>query len=156
MAFGHWIRSLGSTTGKSMRKFKRRVAKKKIPKGYDSQFEYDLHEDILSGWSHHPAKVSYVSAHTYEPDFCKIIEGKVIYIEAKGRFRSRPEAAKYCFIRDSLSENEELIFIFYDASKPLVGAQKRKDGTKMSHGEWAEKNNFRYYCRKKGLPKEIK
>lgn len=130
--------------------------KKKTPKGYDSGLEYELHKTILSEWCHHPNKIPYVSRHTYEPDFKKVIGDKVLYVEVKGRFRDNAESRKYIDVREVLAEDEELIFIFQDADKPMPFAKKRKDGTKYTHKEWADKNNFRYYCAKKGLPKEIK
>ena len=137
---------------------KRRKAfkkKKGTPKGYDSGLEYELHQGILKSWEHHTKKLSYVSRHTYEPDFLKHNKDSTLYVEVKGRFRDNAEAQKYPFVRESLSENEELIFIFEDSNKPMPFAKKRKDGTKYTHGDWAEKNNFRYYCKKKGLPKVI-
>lgn len=130
--------------------------KKSTPKGYDSGLEYELHKTSLQAWEHHPDKIPYVSTHTYEPDFKKTVGEKILYLEVKGRFRDNTEAAKYRFIRDALQYNEELVFIFEDSNKPMPFSKKRKAcGTKYSHGEWAEKNNFRYYCNKKGLPKEI-
>lgn len=135
---------------------KRRTKKREYPKGYDSGLEYELHKGKLKSWSHHPDRLSYVSSHTYEPDFVKTVDGKIIYIEVKGRFRTSAESRKYVDVRSSLSDNEELIFIFSDANKPMPGARKRKDGTKQSHGDWATKNNFRFYCCKQGLPRIIK
>lgn len=105
---------------------------------------------------------------------------KEILVEVKGRFRERKEASKYIHIRNSLEEareeavnysgchekekdreisgssscNErEIVFIFQDADKPMPFAGKRKDGTKQTHGEWAEKNGFKYACVKRGLSK---
>lgn len=137
---------------------RRKVFKKKkgTPKGYDSGLEYELHKGPLKDWGHHTTKLSYVSRHTYEPDFIRKGHDRILYIEVKGRFRDNAEAQKYPFIRETFEDNEELIFIFEDASKPMPFAKKRKKcGTKYSHGEWAEKNNFRYYCYKQGLPEEI-
>lgn len=136
---------------------KRKAFKKKkgTPKGYDSGLEYELHKGYFKDWGHHTTKLPYVSRHTYEPDFIRRTGDDVLYIEVKGRFRDSAEAQKYPFIRETFSDNEELIFIFEDAKKPMPFAKKRKDGTKYSHGEWAKKNNFRYYCNKQGLPKEI-
>ena len=120
------------------------------PKRYDSGFEHEVSLSLGEGWEHHPPKMDYISKHTYQPDFRKEVDGKVTLVEAKGRFRSRSEASKYLSIREALKDNEELVFIFYDASKPLVGSQRRKDGTKQSHGEWATSNGFRWFCRKDG------
>lgn len=155
--------------------------KKVVPAGYDSRLEYDLHKNELKDFNYHPEeRITYVTTSTYEPDFTTEIRTekdcscakhgrcsgtKTILVEVKGRFRERKEASKYIHIRSSLaqeaSRNEdgcktqekELIFLFQDADKPMPFAGKRKDGTKQTHGEWAGKNNFRYYCLKKGLPK---
>jgi len=35
--------------------------------------------------------------------------------------------------------------LFANPSAPMPGAKRRKDGTKRSHAEWAETNNFRWY-----------
>ena len=35
----------------------------------------------------------------------------------------------------------------------MPGAKKRKDGTKRTHAEWAETNNFTWYS-EETLPKE--
>lgn len=136
---------------------RRRTFKKKkaTPKGYDSGLEHELHEGALSDCKHHTEKLHYVSRHTYQPDFTKEVAGKTLYIEVKGRFRDNAEASKYTFVRESLADSEELIFIFQDSKKPMPFSKKRKDGTKYTHGDWAEKNNFRYYCHKKGLPEDI-
>ena len=63
---------------------KKRPIEKGLPKGYDSKWEYDLHQEIL-------------------------------------------------------------VFLFSNPSAPMPAAKKRKDGTKRSHAEWAEKNKFRWY-----------
>jgi len=137
---------------KKRKAFKKRA---RTPKGYDSGLEYDLHKGALKGWDHHTTKIPYVSKHTYQPDFVKKVGDTNLILEVKGRFRDSGEAAKYVFVREVLKDDEELIFIFEDSCKPMPFAKRRKDGTKFTHGEWAEKNNFRYYCYKKGLPKEF-
>lgn len=130
-------------------------AKKKLyPKQYDSGFEYDLSSVLGKEWEHHPKRITYTSTHTYQPDFRVEREGKVTLIEAKGRFRTRNEASKYVAIREHLQDNEELVFLFYNAKAPMCGAQKRKDGTKQTHADWATSNNFRWYCNKQGFKVE--
>ncbi len=135
---------------------RRRVFKKKkgTPKGYDSGLEYELHQADLKEWDHHTEKIPYVSSHTYQPDFKRVVGDKTLLIEVKGRFRENREAAKYIAVREHLPENHELIFIFEKARTPMPFAKKRKDGTKFTHGEWATKNNFRWYCNERGLPKD--
>ena len=39
----------------------------------------------------------------------------------------------------------ELVFLFQKPFSPMPGATIRKDGTKRTHAEWAETNNFRWY-----------
>jgi hypothetical protein len=55
-------------------------------RGYDSNWEYELHSGILNDWKIHSEKAEYIVEHTYHPDFIREIDGKKIYLEAKGRF----------------------------------------------------------------------
>lgn len=114
---------------------------------YDSLLEKRLHETSLKDARFHAKEdlVQYVVSHTYEPDFVIEREGKRYIIESKGRFRDSDEARKYLFIREHLKENEELVFIFEKASTAFPFAKRRKDGTKRTHGEWADKNKFRWW-----------
>ena len=125
------------------RYFKRRD--KSLPKGYDSKLEVSLHENELKGYDHHPFKLDYTVPHTYEVDFVDPDEPNVV-IEVKGRFRDRSEATKYVWVQ-KCNPDIELVFIFEKPHTPFPFAKKRKDGTKMDHAEWAEKNNFRWYTR---------
>ena len=124
---------------------KKRPVEKDVPKGYDSKWEAVLHNTILQGWNLHTNKIEYVVEHTYTPDFIKVIGGKTILIEAKGRFRDHAEYNKYVWIKKSLPENTELVFIFASPYAAMPAAKKRKDGTKFSHAQWAEKNKFRWF-----------
>ncbi len=129
---------------------KRRVKRprdKNLVNGYDSTFEYELHTGILDGWSHHPDTVPYIVEHKYHPDFIKEINGKIILLEAKGRFWDYAEFNKYVWIKQALPENTELVFLFANPSAPMPQAKRRKDGTKRSHGEWATANGFVWYSR---------
>lgn len=119
----------------------------KRPKGYDSFFEKELHEGVLSTLKHHPDRITYTQTKTYEPDFLYKVGKVTILIEAKGRFRDTAEARKYVDIRDCLEPNQELVFVFMKPETPMPHAKKRKDGTKYTHREWAEKNNFRWYTK---------
>lgn len=143
----------------SIKKKRTRKAKLPVPAGYDSRLEYLLHNNELKDWEYHPKeRIEYVTPSSYEADFkTETAEGKIILLEVKGRFRTRAEASKYIYIREALNKAEEeaeIIFLFQDANKPMPFVKKRKDGTKQTHGEWAEKNGFRYECVKKGVPKE--
>ena len=127
---------------------KKRPVEKDVPKGYDSKWEAVLHNTILQGWNLHTNKIEYVVEHTYTPDFIKVIGNKTILIEAKGRFWDHAEYNKYIWIKKSLPENTELVFIFASPYAAMPAAKKRKDGTKFSHAQWAEKNKFRWYSEK--------
>ena len=119
-----------------------------LPKGYDSWDEYDLHKGILKNELFHPPRVQYISKHTYQPDFQidRPSENKTYLIEFKGYFRDSKEAAKYTWIEQALDSNTQLLFVFSKIDKPIHFKAKRKAcGTKMTHGQWAEKNGFDYY-----------
>ena len=66
-------------------------------------------------------------------------------LEAKGRFWDYPEYSKYVWLRKALKKNVELVFLFQKPFSPMPGARVRRDGTKRTHAEWAEKNNFLWY-----------
>lgn len=109
----------------------------------DSKFEEELKNGVLKDFEFQAGKIPYVVEHTYRPDFVK---GDLL-VEAKGRFRDSTEARKYIFIREALPLEKELVFLFYNPETPMPFAKKRKDGTKQSHREWAEKHNFRWYTK---------
>ena len=132
---------------------KARPKKVNVPKGYDSSWEYVLHSTILQQWKHHWDNIHYVVKHRYEPDFVKIIDGKTILLEAKGRFWDYAEYSKYIHIREALDSDTELVFLFQKPFSPMPQAKKRKDGTKRTHAEWADTNNFTWYS-EETLPKE--
>ena len=113
--------------------------------GYDSIWEATLHESILKDWEHHTESVSYITHHTYKPDFIRKIKGKKILLESKGRFWDHAEYSKYLWVQKALPKNTELIFLFANPASPMPGAKRRKDGTKRTHAEWAETNGFRWY-----------
>jgi hypothetical protein len=131
-----------------VRKAKRKPrVKRPIKKegAYDSIWELELHESILSDWEHHADSIPYIVEHQYEPDFVRNIKGKKILLEAKGRFWDYAEYSKYVWINKKLPANTELVFLFANPSAPMPGATRRKDGTKRSHAEWAESKGFKWY-----------
>ena len=123
----------------------KRPVEKDVIKGYDSNWEYELHSGILDGWSFHTDKVPYTVEHNYHPDFIREVEGRKILLEAKGRFWDYAEFSKYIWISKTLPEDTELVFLFANPSAPMPQAKRRKDGTKRSHGEWASANDFRWF-----------
>jgi len=123
----------------------KRPVSKDLVQGYDSHWEYELHSGLLKDWNFHSEKVNYVVEHTYHPDFIKNLEGKTILLEAKGRFWDAAEYSKYVWISKALPNNYELVFLFSDPSAPMPQAKRRTDGTKRTHGEWADSKGFRWY-----------
>lgn len=65
-------------------------------------------------------------------------------IEAKGYFQDSAEAAKYKWVREALPEGHELVFVFEKPETRIHYLSRRKDGSKMSMSEWADKNGFRW------------
>ena len=68
------------------------------------------------------------------------------------------EYSKYIWIREALTEQVgefELVFLFQKPYAPMPQAKKRKDGTKRTHAEWAETNNFTWYS-EETLPEKWK
>ena len=55
--------------------------------------------------------------------------------------------------RSITKERYELVFLFQKPFAPMPGAKIRKNGTKRTHAEWAETNNFRWYS-EETLPME--
>ena len=108
---------------------------------YDSKLEQRLHEGALIGVEHHTEKVPYVWEHTYEPDF-RI--GNIL-VECKGYFMDRNDCTKYVWVRKALPEDMELVFCFETPQKTIHFQPRRKDGSRMTHAEWAEKNGFRWF-----------
>ena len=112
---------------------------------YDSLLEKRLHETSLKDSDHHTVTVPYTVEHKYHPDFI-VVKGNTTYlIEAKGYFQERSEASKYVWINRALAPNTELVFLFEKHNKPLHFAGVRKDGTRMTHEEWCNRNGFRYF-----------
>lgn len=113
--------------------------------GYDSKLEQRLHTGVLADAQHHGAKVPYVWEHTYEPDFILDNAGLQTLVECKGYFMDRDDCTKYVWVRKSLPEHARLVFCFENPHKAIHFQAKRKDGSKMTHAEWAEKNGFLWF-----------
>ena len=114
---------------------------------WDSKFEKELNEGVLSHCEYHNSGTyEYTISHKYHPDFTWTSPEGVIYlIESKGRFEDTSEASKYRHIRDHLPEGVELVFLFQHPKTAMPRAKLRKDGTKATHCEWAERHKFRWF-----------
>ena len=116
---------------------------------FDSGFERKLYAILdPTEANYHPTdcKLYYTVTSGYEPDFVVWNDdGTTTYVEAKGRFRDATEARKYRAVRDSLKPTEELVFIFQNPNVAMPNTNKRRNGTKYSISEWADKYNFTWY-----------
>jgi len=108
-------------------------------KKYRSNFEAEVAK-ILKGWKYESYDLHYTSCHRYIPDFTR----HRTLIEVKGRFRTAGEAAKYIDIRRD-NPKFTLIFLFMNPNTPMPNTRKRKDGTRYTVSQWADKNDFKWY-----------
>ena len=93
-----------------------------------------------------PEKLAYYVERHYVPDL-KI--GKMI-VELKGYFRQDSQR-KMKAIKAQYPKLD-IRFVFQKASSTIQGAKKRKDGSKMTCQEWAERNGFKWA--EETIPKE--
>lgn len=115
-------------------------------RSFDSKWEQKLTEGVLKDHEYHPdIKIGYTVHHHYKPDFRVLLNNKTLLVEAKGRFIDTEDASRYIWIRECLPPNHELVFLFYNPETPMPRARRRKDGTRYTVREFAEKYGFRWY-----------
>lgn len=88
-------------------------------------------------------RLSYTVEGKYTPDFIiQRKDGSKLYIETKGNGRSfdGPTRRKMVAVRAQHPE-KDIRIVFY--SNGAIGP-KRKDGTRLTQSEWAEKNGFKW------------
>ena len=118
---------------------------------FDSKTEQRLSEALtyhsekkLLSWK--PGPIAYSIDHKYNPDaLLHLSSTKQVYIEIKGYFQDSAEASKYLWVRKSLPPEAELVFVFETPTKAMHWLKKRKDGTKQTMAEWADKHGFTWY-----------
>ena len=111
---------------------------------FDSKFEEEVYKAL--NCEYHPSdRIQYKIPKTYEPDFVYRCNGWRILIEVKGRFRTSEEARKYVYVAEKLTSKEKLVFLFQRPTTPMPGSRKRKDGTRYTMAEWADKKGFKWY-----------
>jgi hypothetical protein len=89
-------------------------------------------------YTYEPCKLPYTVERNYIPD---LLIGDM-YIEVKGYFRQDAQR-KMKSIRDQ-HPDLDIRFLFQRAASTVQGAKLRKDGTKMTCGEWADKQGFKW------------
>lgn len=90
-------------------------------------------------------------AQKYTPDF-KIYRanGKPLYVEYKGYLRPMDKVKMVQMKKQR--PDVDIRFVFQKADKPMAGSRPRKDGTRLTHAEWAEKHG--YLWAERFIPKE--
>ncbi len=117
---------------------------KKTKNKYRNEYEKEFGENLKRRkipFSYEKDKLVYTK--TYLVDF--VIEtqsGKKIYIETKGHFR-HGDTTKYRAVRKA-NPDIDLRFIFFVDKYKRSAVDKRIPHTKITHGEWCDKNNFKY------------
>lgn len=95
-------------------------------------------------WEYEPEELPWeppVKTRKYHPDFrIKCKDGYKFLVEYKGYLRQDEKVKMKC-IRQQYPDLD-IRFVFQNANAPVAGAKQRKDGTKQTHAEWAEKYGF--------------
>ena len=88
-------------------------------------------------------KIPYVIYSDYNPDLIIVLpSGKKFYIEIKGNGRAwTPDVMRKMISVREQNPGIDIRFVFYSNGKFGL---PRKDGTKRTQSEWAEKNGFTY------------
>lgn len=127
---------------------------KKKHKNLDSKFEKKLSLGLLKDAILKPKPwVKYQLPKTYKPDFKMDIGKFEVYIDSKGMFEDNDEARKYKFIREAIEDQEYVqgdripifVLLFQTPDLEIWYKDRRKDGTKMTHAEWADKNGIKWF-----------
>lgn len=134
-----------------MARFKRKNSlKPKTDNGrYRSGLEKRIWSGPLKGVPYESKSFPYIAIEErkYTPDG---ILSDTVWIEVKGRFRTRSEAKKYLHIKKCYPL-VYIIFILGGKNVPLPGAKERKrDGRKRTHEDWLSENGF-LYCYEGGV-----
>ena len=104
-------------------------------------FEHRVISDLESrgvSFKYEPHTIPYVVERKYIPD----LYVNNIYVEVKGYFRQ--DAQRKMKAVKAQHPELDIRFLFQRGNSPIQGAKKRKDGTKMTCAEWAERNGFEW------------
>lgn len=110
----------------------------RMPKG---TFEERVIDDLTQRSVPHmyePEKLAYYVERYYVPD----LKVGTMYVELKGYFRQ--DAQRKMKAVKAQHPELDIRFVFQNANATIQGAKKRKDGSKMTCAEWAERNGFVY------------
>jgi hypothetical protein len=102
---------------------------------FRSTFEEDVAK-ILKGFDYEPFTVPYTIERNYRPDF--VYRSSGVLVECKGFFREG-DTKKYTSIRDSLPEDQQLVFVLMQPNKKI------RKGAKMTMSQWCDKEGILWY-----------
>ena len=102
---------------------------------FRSKFEKDVSQH-LRGFLYEPFTVPYTIHRNYKPDFVHEATGTLV--ECKGFFRDG-DTKKYKSVRDSLPENQRLVFVLMHPNKKI------RKGATMTMAEWCDKEGIMWY-----------
>lgn len=89
-------------------------------------------------YEYESTKLPYTVLRNYIPDL-KVGD---MFIEVKGYFRQ--DAQRKMRNVKQQHPDKDIRFLFQRLDSPVQGAKKRKDGSKMTCAEWAERHGFLY------------
>lgn len=95
----------------------------------------DLDERGVS-YMYEPDKLAYFVERHYIPD----LKVGTMFVELKGYFRQ--DAQRKMKAIKAQHPDLDIRFVFQKADATIQGAKKRKDGSKMTCAEWADRNGF--------------
>lgn len=87
-------------------------------------------------YMYEPDKLAYYVERHYIPD----LKLGAMIVELKGYFRQ--DSQRKMKAVKAQYPDMDVRFVFQKASATIQGAKKRKDGTKMTCSEWADRNGF--------------
>ena len=102
---------------------------------FRSKFEKDVSQH-LHGFLYEPFTVPYTIHRNYKPDFVHEATGTLV--ECKGFFRDG-DTKKYKSVRDSLPENQWLVFVLMHPNKKI------RKGATMTMAQWCDKEEIMWY-----------
>ena len=109
-----------------------------MPKGtFEERVISDLNVRDVP-YMYEPEKLAYYVERHYVPD----LKLGTMYVELKGYFRQ--DAQRKMKAVKAQHPELDIRFVFQNANATIQGAKKRKDGSKMTCAEWAERNGFVY------------
>ena len=115
-----------------------------MPKKYRNKWEEAFGNDLSKRkipFTYESEKLTYTK--TYLVDFVITTKsGKKIYIETKGAFR-HGDTTKYRAVKRDNPEID-LRFVFFTDQRGKSSVDRRIAHTKITHGQWCDKNNFKY------------